>query len=165
MLRSLHGSGSWQRRLASHVAALALTSALAGTASAPFAAYHFGRIQMYFIVANMVAVPLTAFWVMPAGLIGLALMPLGLDWLAWVPMGWGAAVVLWIARTTAALPAATFAVPQMPAWGLAVTALGVAWLGLWRSRLRLLGVPVVALGLYRRCSLGRPISWCPTMRA
>ena len=147
LLRSLHGSGSWQRRLASHVAALALTSALAGTASAPFAAYHFGRIQVYFIVANMVAVPLTAFWVMPAGLIGLALMPLGLDWLAWVPMGWGAAVVLWIARTTAALPAATFAVPQMPAWGLAVTALGVAWLGLWRSRLRLLGVPVVALGL------------------
>src|SRR6202044_1789968 len=53
LLRSLHGSGSWQRRLASHVAALALTSALAGTASAPFAAYHFGRIQVYFIVANM----------------------------------------------------------------------------------------------------------------
>ncbi len=146
-LRSLHGSGSWQRRFASHLAALALTSALAGTASAPFAAYHFGRIQIYFVVANMIAVPLTALWVMPAGLIGLALMPAGLDWLAWVPMGWGAQVVLWVARTTAALPVSTFEVPQMPAWGLAATAFGVAWLGLWRSRLRLAAIPVIALGL------------------
>ena len=82
------------RRFASHLAALALTSALAGTASAPFAAYHFGRMQVYFVVANMVAVPLTALWVMPAGLIALLLMPFGLDWLAYVPMGWGAEAIL-----------------------------------------------------------------------
>jgi competence protein ComEC len=147
MLRSLHGDGNWQRRFASHLAALALTSALAGTASAPFGAYHFGHIQVYFVVANMIAVPLTALWVMPAGLIALALMPLGLDWLAWAPMGWGADAVLWVARTTAAWPGATFDVPHMPPWGLAVTGLGIAWLGLWRSRLRLIGVPVIALGL------------------
>ena len=68
-LHPLRGDGAWRRRFASHLAALALTSALAGTASAPFGAYHFGRIQVYFVVANMVAVPLTALWVMPAGLI------------------------------------------------------------------------------------------------
>ena len=119
-LRTLHGSGGWQRRFASHLAALALTSALAGTASAPFGAYHFGRIQIYFVIANMVAVPLTALWVMPAGLIALLLMPFGLDWLAYVPMGWGAEAILWVARTTAAWPAATLDVPHMPPWGLAV---------------------------------------------
>ncbi len=146
-LRALHGSGAWQRRFASHLAALALTSALAGTASAPFAAYHFGRIQIYFVVANMVAVPLTALWAMPAGLIALLLMPFGLDWLAYVPMGWGAEAILYVARTTAAWPAATLDVPHMPPWGLAVTAVGIAWLGLWRSRLRLIGVPAIVLGL------------------
>ncbi len=127
--------------------ALALTSALAGTASAPFGAYHFGRIQIYFVVANMIAVPLTALWVMPAGLIGLLLMPFGLDWLAFVPMGWGAQAILWVARTTAGWPAATLDVPHMPPWGLALTGFGIAWLGLWRSRLRLIGAPVIALGL------------------
>jgi competence protein ComEC len=146
MLRSLHGR-SWHRRLAMELIALALTSALAGSASAPVGAYHFGRIQLYFVVANMVAVPLTAFWVMPAGLIGLALMPIGLDWLAFAPMGWGAQAVLWVARVTAAWPQATLAVPHMPAWGLAVFGLGMAWLGLWRSRLRLAGVAIIALGL------------------
>jgi competence protein ComEC len=145
-LHRLSGHG-WRHRFALHLAALALTSALAGTASAPFAAYHFGRIQVYFILANMIAVPLTAMWVMPAGLIGLLLLPFGLDWLAFVPMGWGAQAVLFVARTTAALPAATFDVPHMPIWGLAITSLGMAWIGLWRSRLRLAGAPLLALGL------------------
>ena len=35
----------------------------------------------------------------------------------------------------------------MPAWGLCVFSLGLAWLGLWRSRLRLAGVPVMLAGL------------------
>ncbi len=145
-LKRLHGE-SWRRRLLSHLAALALTSALAGTASAPYGAYHFGHVQVYFVIANMVAVPLTALWVMPAGLIALFLMPLHLEFLALAPMGWGAEAVLWVARATSALPAATFDVPHLPAWGLCVFSLGLAWLGLWRTRRRLAGVLVMALGL------------------
>jgi competence protein ComEC len=145
-LRRLHGA-SWHRRLLSHVAALALTSTLAGTASAPFGAYHFGHVQVYFVVANMVAVPLTALWVMPAGLIALLLMPLHMEVLALVPMGWGAQVVIWVARATAALPEATFRVVHIPAWGLCVFSVGLAWLGLWRTQRRLLGVLIMAVGL------------------
>ena len=124
-----------------------LTSALAGTASAPFGAYHFGHVQVYFVLANMVAVPLTAMWVMPAGLIALILMPLHLEALALIPMGYGAQAVVWIARMTAALPEATFSVPHIPAWGLCVFSLGLAWLGVWRTRRRLLGVIVMLVGL------------------
>jgi competence protein ComEC len=145
-LRRLHGA-SWHRRLLSHLAALALTSTLAGTASAPFGAYHFGHVQVYFVLANMVAVPLTALWVMPAGLIALLLMPLHLEVLALEPMGWGAQAVIWVARATAALPEATFRVPHIPAWGLCLFSLGLAWLGLWRTQRRLAGVLVMAAGL------------------
>lgn len=145
-LRRLHGE-RWHRRLASHIVALALTSALAGTASAPYGAYHFGHMQVYFVVANMVAVPMTAMWTMPLGLIALALMPLGLEWLALVPMGWGSEVIVWVAMTTASWPAATFPVPHIPAWGLAVFSLGLAWLGIWRTRPRLFGVLPMLVGL------------------
>ena len=146
-LLRLHARGDWRRRLLGHVVALALTSALAGTASAPFAAYHFGLVQIYNVLANVAAVPVTAFWVMPAGLLALLLMPLHLEALALVPMGWGAGAVLWIGRAVSALPSATLMVPRMPDWGLACVALGMAWLGLWRSRGRLAGVPVLLLGL------------------
>ncbi len=147
VLGRLRGHGGPWRSFLGHLAALALTSALAGTASAPFGAYHFGRIQLYYIVANMAAVPLTAMWVMPLGLIALALMPLHLEWLALAPMGWGISAIIWIGRTVSALPAATLAVPHPPAWGLLATSLGIAWLGLWRTRWRLAGVAGIALGL------------------
>ena len=146
-LLRLRGTGSWHRRLASHGAALAITAALAGSFSAPFAAYHFGQAQLYNVVANVVAVPLTALLVMPAGLLSLALMPLGGEAMALVPMGWGVDGVLWIARTVSAWPAATVMVPPMPAWGLVAVALGLAWAGLWRTRLRLLGWVLVAIGM------------------
>ncbi len=146
-LSALQGDGAPWRRLVGHVVALALTSALAGTFSAPYAAYHFGQIQIYFILANMVAVPITAMLVMPAGLIALALMPMHLAFLALVPMGWGIAGILWIARGVSALPAATWMVPHVPLWGLAVFSLGLAVCGIFRTRLRLVGVPLMALGL------------------
>jgi competence protein ComEC len=154
-LLRLRGHGTWRRRLLGHVTALALTSALAGTASAPFAAYHFGQVQLYNVLANVAAVPLTALLIMPAGLLALALMPLHLEALALLPMGWGADAVLWIGRTVSALPAATLMVPHMPSWGLVAVALGMAWLGLWRTRLRLAGIFPLLLGL---CSplLDRP---------
>ncbi len=140
-------SDGWGRHTALHAAALMLTSLLAGVASAPYGAYHFGQIQAYFILANLIAVPLTAFWVMPAGLAALALMPLGLERLALAPMGWGIDAVLWVARTVSALPAATIGVPHMPGWGLVVLSLGIAWLGLWRTRLRLVGLAPILAGL------------------
>ncbi len=146
-LSALHGDGTPLRWLAGHMAALALTSALAGTFSAPYAAFHFGHIQIYFILANMAAVPITAALVMPAGLIALVLMPLHLGFLALVPMGWGISAILWIARTVAALPAATLLVPHVPGWGLVVFSLGLAVAGIFRTRLRLAGVPLMLLGL------------------
>ncbi|MBV9653819.1 MAG: ComEC/Rec2 family competence protein [Acetobacteraceae bacterium] len=146
-LRALRGSGGRVRGLLHHLALLGLTSLLAGTASAPFGAYHFGHIQLYFILANMAAVPLTAVWVMPLGLLALAAMPFGLEWLPLLPMGWGIEAILWIARHTAALPAATLDVPHMPGWGLALVGFGIAWLGLWRTRWRLAALPVLLAGL------------------
>src|SRR5579884_1981368 len=146
-LARLRGAGHPGRRALLFLLGLALTSLLAGTASAPFAAYHFGQIQFYFILANIIAVPLTGMWIMPAGLVALALMPFGLEHGALVVMGWGGALVLWVARTVSALPAATLRVPHMPLWGLLLLALSMAWIGIWRSRLRLAGVPVLTLAL------------------
>jgi competence protein ComEC len=146
-LARLRGGGSWRRRFLGHLVVLALTSALAGTFSAPYAAYHFGRIQIYYVIANVVAVPITATWVMPAGLIALVLMPLHAEALALVPMGWGIDAILWVGRTVSSWPEAVIAVPHAPAWGLAVLSIGIAWAGLWRTHIRLAGIAAIALGL------------------
>jgi competence protein ComEC len=149
-LAALRGKGGWGGRVAQHLAMLPLTSLLAGTASAPFGAYHFGRIQAYFVIANMVAVPLAAFWVMPLGLLALPLMLLGLERPVLLVMGYCVQAILWVAHTTSDWPAAVFPVPHAPAWGLALVGLGMAWLGLWRGACVWLGSRCWPPGCYRR---------------
>jgi competence protein ComEC len=138
-------TGRWWSAPAVYTAGLVLTSLVAGTASLPFAAYHFGRATLYYVPANVLAVPLTAFWVLPWGLAALALMPFGLEHLALTPMGVGIDGLLAIAHFVAAWPGAARNVAHMSPAALALAAAGMVWLGLWRTRLRLLGVlPILA---------------------
>ena len=44
---------------------IGVASVIAMLATAPFAAFHFHRLALYGLPANLVAVPLTAFWIMP----------------------------------------------------------------------------------------------------
>jgi competence protein ComEC len=140
-------AGRWWRRPALYAGGLAVTSALAGSASLPFAAYHFGNATLWYVPANVLAVPVTALWVMPCGLAALALMPFGCAALALAPMGWGIAVILFLARAVAAWPGALWPVPQVPPAALLLAAMGLVWLCLWRGMLRLAGVPVLLAGL------------------
>jgi competence protein ComEC len=135
---------------------LVLSSFLAGTASAPFAAYHFGRATLYYVPANMLAVPITAFWVMPWGLAALILMPAGLDGLALIPMGWGIRGLDAIAHNVAAWPAATLAVPQMPPSAPLLIAAGLALFCLLRGRVRLAGLLPLGAGLLAPALIAPP---------
>jgi len=106
-------------RVVAYLAGVAVTSLIAGLATAPFALYHFNRIAWYGLLANLVAVPLTAFWIMPWALVAFALMPFGAEALALAPMGWGIDLLLAVARDVAALPSAVSlvpATPRPPAW-------------------------------------------------
>jgi competence protein ComEC len=135
-------------RIARTLAGIALTSLVAGAATAPFAVYHFHRLADYGVLANMIAVPITGFWVMPLAVLAFVLMPFGLEAWALAPMGWGIDAIVWVARRVAALPGAAIPVPAMPAAALALFVLGGLWLCLWRGHWRWLGLaalPVAAL--------------------
>jgi competence protein ComEC len=141
------GERRFALRLAAYLGGVAVTSLIAGLATAPFALYHFNRIAWYGLLANMAAVPLTAFWIMPWALAAFALMPFGLEGLALTPMGWGIDLLLSVARAVAALPGAVSLLPAMPTSGLILVALGGLWLCLWRRPWRFGGLLPVALGL------------------
>ncbi len=122
------------------------TSLLAGTASLPFACYHFGRAALFYVPANLVAVPLTAFWVMPWCLASLFLMPWHAEALALAPAGWGIGGLVAIARDVASWPGAVLPARQMPPGSILLIAAGLFWLGLWRSKLRLAGMAAIIAG-------------------
>ena len=126
---------------------LALSSAIATLATAAFGIYHFNRLTGYGVIANMLAVPVTGFWVMPWLILALLLMPFGLESWALEPAGWGISTILWTARSVAAWPGAVSLVPAMPPLGLGLVSFGGLWLCLWRRRWRYCGAVGIAVGL------------------
>jgi competence protein ComEC len=129
------------------VLAVALTTLVAGLATAPFAAYHFERVASYSLLGNLLAAPLVSSIIMPFGLLGLAAMPLGLEALPLAVMAWGIETLLAISGWVADLPGAELRAPPIAPVALVTIAAGMLWLCLWRQRWRLLGLPVIALGL------------------
>ena len=140
-------AGGLDARLALYVGGVALTTLVASLATTPLAIYHFGRLPTYGVVANLIAVPLTAFWIMPLGLLGLLLWPLGLDGFCFTLMGQGIELILSVAATIAAWPGAAVLVAKPSAAALIVSLLGGLWLCLWRTEWRRLGLLGVVLGI------------------
>ena len=135
------------RTVGLYVGGVALTTLVAWLATAPFAIYHFNRFALYGLAANLIAVPITALWIMPWAVISFLLMPFGLEHLALTPMLWGVQAVIDAAQTVADWPSAAISLPAMSTEAMAVIALGLVWLCLWRSRWRLFGCAGIAAGL------------------
>jgi len=135
---------------------IVLTTVVASIAVAPFAAFHFHKSQQYAVLANLIAVPICNFLVMPAALATLIAMPFGLEagplWL----MGLGIDAMGWIAGLVAALPGAVGRLSAIPEAAFVLIVAGGLWLSLWRGRRRLLGLAAVAAGLALAPTLPRP---------
>ncbi|MBI2256748.1 MAG: ComEC/Rec2 family competence protein [Proteobacteria bacterium] len=125
---------------------LMVTSLIASVMTAPYAAYHFNRLTLYGIAANMLAVPLTGFWIMPLAVLALLAMPFGLEHWPLVAMGWGCDLIITIAHWVADWTGAVFLIPTMPVTGLLIASLGLVWLCLVIGRWKWLGLALLVMG-------------------
>jgi competence protein ComEC len=122
-----------------------LSSVIAGLATAPFAAAHFGRFTDYGLIANLLTVPAMGLLVMPGGAVAALLAPFGLAEPALWVMGLGSAWILFVANWIAGLEGAVTAIPTPSVWVLPVLTLGALWLVIGTGRARLFGVvPMLA---------------------
>ncbi len=120
--------------------ALVLTGLAVEIALAPIALYHFHRTGLYGALANVVAIPLTTFVIMPLEALALLLDLAGVGGPAWRltegALGW----LLALAHATAAAPGAVASLAPMPAGAFALMVGGGLWLALWRTRWRRFGL-------------------------
>ncbi len=128
-----------------YAAGLAATDLIAALATAPYALYHFNRAAVYSLPANIAAMPLMGFWIMPAAVAGLCLAPFGADVPAWRAAAAGMEVVLAIATEVSGWRGAVSVTPQWPLGALLVLTLGGLWLCLARAPWRLGGLAAVPL--------------------
>ncbi|MBN2971681.1 ComEC/Rec2 family competence protein [Roseomonas aeriglobus] len=136
----------WAQRLLRSLASLLLTGIVIELVLMPIALFHFHKAGLYGALANIVAIPLTTFVVMPLEAGALLLDTFGLGAPLWWLCGKALMLLLWIARTTADAPGAVASLPMMPraAFGLMIG--GGLWTLLWQSRARWLGLVPVGVG-------------------
>ncbi len=123
------------------------TSLIGGLSTAIFSIDHFHRMSTYGLAANLAAMPLVSFIVMPFGLVGMLLMPFGLDAPFLKVMGLGLEGVIVVAKTVAGW-GGDVAIGRQPEVFLPLATAGFLVLTLMRSRLHVLGLPILALALF-----------------
>ncbi len=135
------------QRIMIYAGGIMMTSLVAELATNFFVIYHFNHLSVYGILANLLAMPVVSFLIMPAIIAGFILMPFGIEYIALQPLEWGITSMLAIAQFFAGFPYARIYLPSFPGWAMAVISLGLLWLILWRERMRFLGLVLIALGL------------------
>lgn len=120
----------------------------AGLMTSVFIAYHFNQFSLYSVAANVIAVPLTDFIIMPLGFLGLILMPTHLEWLVLIPMAWSINLMMFISRWISELDHASIFIPHFPDFALTLIIAGGLSLYLLVTQLRYIGIPLILGGLY-----------------
>ena len=143
-----HRSFDWPARLKRYGVGLAMTDLIAAVATAPYALYHFNRAALYSLPANVAAMPLMGFWIVPAAVGALLLAPIGLDGWAWRLSAAGMEVVLAIATEVSSWRGAVSVTPQWPLSALLALTFGGLWLCLSRSPWRLAGLAALPAAFF-----------------
>lgn len=145
-------------RMVRHLTGLLLTGLAIELMLAPIALFHFHKSGLYGALANIAAIPLTTFLVMPAQLLGLLadFVWSGLS----VPFWWvakqGITAILWIAHSVSAAPGAVALLPEMPVWAFGAAMLSGLAIAIFRSRWRWLTLGPLMIATMSMLSAPRP---------
>ena len=137
----------WPRRMLRHALSLLVSGIAAELTLASIGLFHFNRAGLYGVFANLLAIPLTSFVIMPLLIVALAADAIGIGGLVYPAVGWAMRLLIGIAETTAGVPGSVVRLPAMPFTAYALIVAGGLWLALWQSRMRIAGAALAVAGL------------------
>ncbi|MCF6303047.1 MAG: ComEC/Rec2 family competence protein, partial [Devosiaceae bacterium] len=139
------GPKNWIIKTLGALWAIALTSMIAGAATALFAAYHFQQVAPFGMLGNMVAIPLVSLIVLPAALIGVLLMPLGVEPVFLKTMGWGIEKIIFVAEQISDFGHGVVSAPILGPAALIIGVAGLGWFAFFHQPVRFFGLGLAAL--------------------
>lgn len=140
------------------VAGLLITGFAIEIVLAPIALYHFHKSGVYGALANIVAIPLTTFLIMPTQMLGLLadLIAEGLGAPFWWMASWGVTTILWLAHSVSSAPGAVALLPEMPTFAFATTILCGLTIAIFETKWRFLAIFPMAVSLMFMITSPRP---------
>ena len=143
-------------RFGRFVVSLLLTGIAIELALAPIALFHFHKSGLYGALANIIAIPLTTFFVMPAQIAALILDQVGMGGPFWWLAGQGVEVIMWMAYGVSDAPGSVLMLPSMPIWAFGLIVIGGLWLAIVKGRGRFMGLLPVIAGMIAMGMAPRP---------
>ncbi len=131
--------------LRNNVISLSVTSFVAGTATAGFALFHFGRVAKYGLAGNLLAMPVFTFAVMPLGIVSLLMIPFGLEEWPLALMGYAVSQLVEISTWIASWDGAMLHAKAAPHWVIGLYGLAFILLMLGEIRGRLIAFVLIGI--------------------
>ena len=131
---------SWLRKAGRFTLSLFLTGLVVEVALMPIALYHFHKAGVYGALANIIAIPLTTFVIMPLEALALLLDGIGFGAPVWWLCERALTGLIGLAHFVASRPGAVTMLPTMPVIAFACVLLGGLWICLWKESWRFLGL-------------------------
>lgn len=146
----------WLFRLGRGIAGLLITGLVVEVALAPIALFHFHKAGLYGALANVVAIPLTTFVIMPFEALALLCDSVGLGAPFWWVTEQALRLLIGLAHAVAEAPGAVAMLPSFPPWGFALAVFGGLWILLWQTRWRRAGSLPLVIGVAALVAQPRP---------
>ena len=145
-LKRQEGDG-WGKKALRWSMGLVVSSLVAEAMLSPIAIAHFNQTGVYGVIANFIAIPLTSVVIMPFLMLAVAAEAVG--GAAWVTdvVRWALDLLIGIAREVSGWDGAVMRWRALGGTAFSLIMLGLIWLCLWRTRVRLLGLGLMAAGL------------------
>lgn len=133
---------------------LSSTTIIASAFTTLPAAFHFNRFAAWSLPANLLAMPVVTFLVMPAAVASVCAMPFGLDHWPLQFMAWGLEAVQAVAVMVSSWPGATKVAGTMVPQIAFLSGIGMCFLALWRGALRWAGGGLAVVAGFTAIALG-----------
>ncbi|MBV7256558.1 ComEC/Rec2 family competence protein [Pacificimonas sp. WHA3] len=146
----------WPAKMARGALALVLTGIVAEIAIGPIALFHFNQMGLYGAGANLIAIPLTSFVIIPLLMMSVLTGPFGLSAGPDRALGWTLDRLIDLAEATSALPGAVAMLPAMTGLAMVLIVAGGLWTALWQGRRRWFGVLPAGIGIVSALLTPRP---------
>jgi competence protein ComEC len=130
-----------------YIQALVGMSVVAMLATFPFSLFHFQEGGLYSVLANSLAIPLTAFWLMPLCVFVDLLWPFGLQGLPLRLLDPGLGLLIGLSHKIGSFPEARAVLPPLSVFWMLVATFGGLFFCLAQGRKRWAGLAVLFLGV------------------
>ena len=143
-----HGPPSFYNKTKLYLMGSLCSTLVATAATLPYTLYTFQSMTLQGVVANMVAIPFTTFFIMPCAVLTCLLAFFQENPFSLQALSWGLDHMVSFATVVSTWPGAAISIPKPPAWCVGVITLGGLWFFLWTTPWRWYGAGGVIVGAF-----------------